>query len=355
MKAIISKIIDQKRKNGNFILKPEQQELLKTFLNFDMKEDWIDGKDLTKIGKLIHTHSKNVMDTENDVLNKVRVWSIESLESDKIDRIRGYKYEESEDRAEIEEAFKAYSQLSPIADQIKLIRETRAMVNGKLPKAERERREREEIKGNLDPQLKDALDQTTARFRQIIKDHFIAYYTRKVERAIEFHAKPEPAQGEYKDIEQRRIYGQWRKTRSYFDEVVTSATKEGVYTYKTAKQLVEMAEWIADTQSQSFFFKMADKMGGMINGTNLIEVKEAISHSNPFESSMVFTFQEDTQFTIINKIVRNTSPLGTPFYQYPCTFHDAKVQGEKVNAPNEYSVKKAFNEVYGMAICLNNL
>ena len=60
-----------------------------------------------------------------------------------------------------------------------------------------------------------------------------------------------------------------------------------------------------------------------------------------------FNFKDGASFTVENKIIINTSPLGRPFYQFPCTFHNATLpNGEKIKNISEVAVKKAFNLYY---------
>lgn len=350
MKNLVNTIIEQKRKNGNYVLTAEQQELLKTFVDFDLAKDWIDSKEITKMGKLIFTHIKNVIDIKpsKKAMQQMSLYGIEYLESNKIDRIRGYRYENIEEadlKAEIDAIYEAYKQWTPVADKLKQMREERAMINGKLPKAEREKIEREQIKGDLDPQLKNALDQVCTKFEAVIKDHMVDYLLEKIVKAKLFHAQPEPARGNWNDIATRRIHDAWQKKMAYFSDVVATS-QNGVYYYIDETQIEKRAIEYAKMQAEQFFFKMADKLGGMITGTTLEKVTEEMRGNNAFESVMVFKFTGNTTFTVLNKVVLNWSPLGTPFHQYPCTFHNAIVEGVKVDTPCESTVKSAFIKAF---------
>jgi len=112
-----------------------------------------------------------------------------------------------------------------------------------------------------------------------------------------------------------------------------------------AGQIKKIAEANANAGSEGFFYKMADKMGGLTTHSELKKVEEVMyNKSTPMESKMKFEFADGSQFTVHNSIVVNTSVNGNGYYQYPTTFHSATTaNGKKVQYPNEYTVKEAFN------------
>ena len=99
------------------------------------------------------------------------------------------------------------------------------------------------------------------------------------------------------------------------------------YRLSTDKELEDMCRRIAKDEAEGFLFKMCDKLGGIkMDGSSITSEP---STSTPFVS-FLHVKGEGFEFSIENKIITNTSPLGTRFYQYPCTFYNVKV-ADKAN------------------------
>jgi hypothetical protein len=61
------------------------------------------------------------------------------------------------------------------------------------------------------------------------------------------------------------------------------------------------------------------------------------------EAGFKFSFADGSSFTVINKIVSKYSYRGTPFVQYPTTFHDVVLpDGGKLKTPSEEKMVKEF-------------
>jgi len=342
MKKIIDSIINQTRKNGNDLLKPEQKELLANFRDFNVTTDWMEGKDITKLEKLLFSHLPNVVKGIGyKGLYSLVYWGEPRMEK----WLSGWNFDHAteEEREEMTIVAAATVIVYPIVAQWVEMRENRAMTNGKLPKSARKAQEREEIKGALNPTLRVELEKITEKFSRTMTIWYKDYYTRQRTAAIEFFAKPAMEQPHFSATwDEQKEYGIWKKQYANHMKMMRSETEAISDT-----MVLVRAETVADEATQSFFFKMADKLGGMVTDTNIKSVEEVMhSESNPYENRMRFEFKNGSGFSILNKVVMNFSPLGTPFNQFPCTFHEAVLaDGSKVKAPNENSVKKAFNQL----------
>lgn len=88
-----------------------------------------------------------------------------------------------------------------------------------------------------------------------------------------------------------------------------------------------------------FVYRLCDKLGGIKPKFSIIDTSTNISNERKFE--LFVKFSDNSQFTLRGSKVWNTSPLGTSFIQYPITFHDIMVEGERVDN-SEVNFKKAF-------------
>lgn len=341
-KAIITTIINQLRKNGNDLLKPEQKDLLIRFRDFDITKDWMEGKDITKIEKLLFTHLRTVVG-----IGYKGLYGLTYYTEDKMTRwLKGWNWDHAnkEERKEMKAMVETSRPIFPIVEKWSFMKENRAIQNGRLPKAAREEQERIEIKGALNPTLRTELERITEKFKNTMIAWYFDHYKGRRTKAIEFFKQPvisEPKDSNDRDAE--RKYSIYKRTVRHHDLMMKIMDKKRVP--QTDKELKATAEFVAEQGSQSWFFKMADKLGGMVTSSNLKSVSEIMnSKSNPFQSEMRFNFKNGSGFSILNKVVLNYSPLGTPFNQFPCTFHDVVLaDGSKVKSPNEHIVKKEFN------------
>ena len=342
MESIINNIINQTRKNGNDLLKQEQKELLAKFRDFNVETDWMERKDIGKLAKLLFIHLPKVLDN----IGYSGLYSLIYWGEDRMNKwIVGYNWKNAnaEERKEMKLVFEATKAIYPIIDKWSEITNNRAMINGKLPKAAQLIIDRAIIKGALNPTLRTELERITEKFRKTMMVWYSDYYQRQRSRAIEFFADGIKEAPHFSaPRKEQNEYGTWRKQEARHMQMMVSHTEP-----KSDETLHNMAESVATAETQNFFFKMADKLGGMVTDTNIKSVEEVMhSESNPYENRMRFEFKNGSGFTILNKVVMNYSPLGNPFNQFPCTFHEAVLaDGSKVKAPNEQAVKKAFNQL----------
>lgn len=93
-----------------------------------------------------------------------------------------------------------------------------------------------------------------------------------------------------------------------------------------------------------FKMKMYGKLSGFINDINK-EFEVSVYGRNKSRNEIYFNFKDGSSFSIKNSVVSKFSNRGTFFYTYPTTFHSAYLPNrEKISNPNEYNVKKAFND-----------
>lgn len=340
----ISLMMNQTRKNGKYLLSPENRGLLQSFIVFNVETDFIDTKILTKIEKLINKHLvisiTPCMDRDIEFcLSRtsyhylLRPYSKTGMIQDKLTDTQ-WKELETIYNTDMEN-------LGEVAKKVDKMRKERCTVNGKIQNKElREKKLREEIKGALDPIMREALEKVTEKFKATMFEYFQKFFEDKRTNGVQWHeVNPEPTKEDYKK------WSNWHATARYYSEVIESVSP---VTPVTDLEVIKLATEVADFQSQSFFMKMADKLGGLV-ASPLKEVKEVmIGKSNPFNSTMRFDFIDGAGFTITNKIVLNTSPLGNPFYQFPCTFGNITLpDGKMVKiGDSEATAKKAFDEFY---------
>ena len=116
--------------------------------------------------------------------------------------------------------------------------------------------------------------------------------------------------------------------------------------------------------SDNYLNKNVDKLATIIENkdknnigvTNIDTIN--ISHDGPtFSSTVNIKFQDNTEFTVINKSISKVSTLGNWFYQYPTTFHQVKYTDgtAKAMVPEESMVNSWSKENNKIASELINL
>lgn len=134
----------------------------------------------------------------------------------------------------------------------------------------------------------------------------------------------------------------------YWGSIISSKRKvnhvnwnqlEEVY-YDDAK-IQENVKQIVENVVSGFVYRLVDKLGGFEPKSKIIETNHSISDNKNFIFNA--TFENGDSFCVQGKVVWNMSPLGTPFSQYPITFHNLILGGERVDN-SEYNFKKFFKE-----------
>jgi len=197
----------------------------------------------------------------------------------------------------------------------------------------------EQIKGKINPEIKNAIDEIAENFRVTIEKNEYQWYLRKF---AEF----------YKEFPEGANYTQYndKKYRSIFTELgsfiyivihpfrlfsIIPNAEEKAAKLANKKSYIIIASWQG---------KMYNKLGGFMSELNKKFTTDVVGRG-PRENDIYFKFENGAKFTLRNKIVDKISHLGTYFYTYPTTFHSAFLaNGDKIANPNEFTVKDAFNK-----------
>lgn len=106
-----------------------------------------------------------------------------------------------------------------------------------------------------------------------------------------------------------------------------------------------------DSLEQQFLYKNIRKLSQIVElkgNLSKIEVLPAKpvkvrAGSGTLEAGFVFSFDDGSRFTVVNKIVTKYTETGKPFEQFPTTFHDVlKADGTKMKFPSEEKMVKEF-------------
>ena len=84
--------------------------------------------------------------------------------------------------------------------------------------------------------------------------------------------------------------------------------------------------------------------GNLKEVIQLPHIKPEISGRDArIESGFKFTFDDESEFNVINKIIVKVSSKGTRFEQFPTTFHSVKLSdGSSLKMPSEEKMIKEF-------------
>jgi hypothetical protein len=283
---------------------------------------------------------KAAYDTQKDeVLSKLANLLTYSLVDSKrnIDKINSIKDNlTDEEKIWIEKYYPNLEYWKFIYDRIE---EIRTILNP--TKEQKEKKKLEVIKGRVNPKIKEAIDKIAEDFRVIIENKEYKSYTNLVEKLKKEHNNTLSVT-DFLKLNFTYKFKIYKKENDYYilldnyDEI-----------------LKKIAFNVSKEEILTFTFKMYDKLGGFISDLNknftatvlaYEHVDGYLSYNNYF-NDILFKFDDGSKFTIRNQIVSKFSNLGTFFYTYPTTFHNAFLpNGNKIDNPNEYTVKKAFNE-----------
>jgi len=220
------------------------------------------------------------------------------------------------------------------------IEEIRTILNPS--KEQREAKKLQEIKGVVDPRIKNSIDEIAENFRQVIEEQQNVYYLKCV-----------------KDLQKYFVDGHFERNLVSKDDQIYVA--ELIYRLsfmlnKSSSQYTFIDDYEEKILKQSyddsvetitkFQIKMYDKLGGFMQeiGKNFTTSVQGKTYKN---NDIYFDIEGGGNFAIRNQIVYKVSNRGTNFYTYPTNFMFANLpNGERVKDPSEYTVKKAFNDYY---------
>lgn len=191
-----------------------------------------------------------------------------------------------------------------------------------------------------------------------IKDQLSKYETNLIQcfkTIIEDLSKTETIEDNLLSPEQRNIL--WKCFQFGMEKTYPKNKKR--ITYIDVKVNKDSTEWVAQkAKEQTTFIKNGFLSKNVIKLSKIVEQKGSspiISklpnapvsvNNNIIEAGFVFKFNDDSQFTVINKIVakQSYSRSGTKlFFQFPTTFHDVILSdGSKMKYPSEQKMVKEF-------------
>ena len=205
-----------------------------------------------------------------------------------------YKTKTEEDQKAIDWLLAFSKEFSPVADRFYHIKQNQWMRNGKIPKTlQKEVSYKEAIKGKLSPKFVPTVLELVESLRQSEESAWKLRLEKNVK--IPF--------------------------------ITYDLVGECFYTDDKIKKNVE--DYINEMVNK-FAFRLSDKLGGFEPIHNILEINGRIGSESNFMIRVTFDNEHKDAFTLHGKSVINTSPLGKPFMQFPITFENMKVNGNKI-------------------------
>lgn len=243
---------------------------------------------------------------------------------------------------------KTIAELSPLKTLMDAVKVLAPRVED--TKTQRQREKVESIKGGVNEQVYNAVKEIAEEFRLVIEAQRYKVY--KMLR-LEFQelSKEKNSTDLYvlvpkKNVEIKTKYGS-RLTDENFEARHRWDNVLGPSGLMTDNEIKEKANTESHEEVAKFLAKMADKLGGIFKGVDInLEIIKLTNRSIVSNELMFKINGGESSFIILNKITQNYSNLGTFFYRYPTTFHNAQVKGVPVRMPDETSVKKALLQAY---------
>jgi hypothetical protein len=141
-------------------------------------------------------------------------------------------------------------------------------------------------------------------------------------------------------------YFQKHKRASFYDSFIFDATEQDPNRPRSWKvrrgnyrDIARVfAKRIAEGLREEFVRKNAYKLSMIVRTKgNLKDAKVMrVNAGSDFGGEIAFVFDDGSGFTVRNKTVYKISPLGTPFEQFPTTFHDVVLpDGKAMSTPSE--------------------
>ncbi len=370
--SIIIAAKELKTKAGKYKMSDLNRSLLDRFISFDVNRDWMESTDFTKLNKVLASAvmlgselnycplgmkssvAKEVTKETYQLVPNMHTYShkIGAIITDSIFQLsierQHYALDiktvfAEEDMEWIQMMISRVLALKPIHEKF-MVMSKRLMRNGKLPKEETEKRKQAMIKGMLNKDLARELTIVKNDWIKIIYDYTLDDLKHKAKDYADFindiNAKITEARGNYCATKDEVDVLKMLR----YNNILANNDKL-TYKISTVIEFEKISKRISENEGEQFYFKLADKLGGLIADNNkLISLKTVKNGKTPFISKMDFVF-EHASFTVVNKIVVNRSPLNNYFYQYPCTFHDCKIKGKELKGVSEVIIKQAFIKI----------
>jgi len=191
------------------------------------------------------------------------------------------------------------------------------------------------VKGAVNPKLKDAVDKIADDFRVVIENNEYNHYIKTVSIYNEKYPNGIPPE----------IYFKSYSKNEFIKVAYKNNFNQNYILLPNYDELLKAeALKVSKTQILPFQIKMYDKLSGFMKELDK-EFDVSVYGRSKNRNNISFNFKDGSRFSIQNSIVSKFSHLGTFFYTYPTTFHNAYLpNGEKISNPNEYTVKTAFNK-----------
>ncbi len=353
---IIDDILNLTRKNGKKIASEQEVVILTNFRN---NKD-IERKDLTKLKKILAKYVPHVLPV---TINGLITYSL------KIGTLRGIKLSSSltnfriyisddimgfphPDGYEIQKLKELKELTTHDISLILLLEDNLSIINAFLIGAIKEytkerdaaaiKRKQDIIKGQVNKQILEGLTVIRNEWKEIVFKHTLEYKTKKRLAAQMFLQDNNGG-----------IFTNNRENRLKVD-AISDYLKDNIITYKSERSegyvvvsdevLRKTSDIIATNEADSFLLKMCDKICGLKLSPSATIENITGEKKNPFNSTMKI-IDAFGSFNIFNQIVINTSPLGNPFYQYPCIFENIIIDGKKYTRLSEFQIKTKINGI----------
>lgn len=368
LQSIISDIIGLTRKNGKRITTDQEITILNGFLT-----DTLSKTDLTKFKKIIAKFIRQVLPLSAEDINK-EVWKQYPNELGKA-KVRVYNdimlicdYDYTWNKPEALKT-KEFSKLPVDVQNVLTTYHTNLVwvMENILPAiskyeasfAVKAKKAKEEAKKGLVPQaIYDALLVITEDWKNII-------YTKKLDSLKNLRTRGLEAvtrnkgkmmnqyesgdQGFITYCCQMRVLQDNTSDRSQTYDDRRKGNYTPIFSAELDSRLEHDAMSIAVETSQSFLFKMCDKIGGMKQITDDVTVEKVSDWGNPFESAILIEAPSKFRFMMVNSIVHNHSIHGTPYFQFPCIFEGVLINAadgvKKFTRLSETEIKNEINKL----------
>lgn len=253
-------------------------------------------------------------------------------------RINNIKDQISEDElAFIEKYYPNFDKWASLYDKTE---EIRTILNP--TKEQREAKKLQEIKGSVDPKIKDSIDKIAENFRVVVEEQQNAYYLKCVENLQKYFVDGH--------LEVKNVPKDDTKYVAYLiyeiSFILNKSNPQYVFVDDYEEKILKQSYDDSVEIIAKFQFKMYDKLGGFMQDLGR-EFTTEVGGKSYKRNDIYFDIEGGGSFAINNQIVYKVSNRNTPFYTYPTTFMFAILpNGERVKEPSEYTVKKAFNDYY---------
>lgn len=244
----------------------------------------------------------------------------------------------------------------------------RTRIVKRQPAAEKAVEDFEKLQRGLNPNIRQAIDEISEDWRLQIRDNWATYYssiikdyrndvsqkgTSDIDDLYPLISSPNaPLSEANRELRYNLMpfleisYGQYftDPNKGYQRQRIVSLLKSN-----HAKLVEDRAEQKSILEISSFRMKMYRKLSdifAMRPGKDVAVNKW--SNSTMKENSITFTFSDGVTFTVNNTIKINYSKFGTPFYQYPTTFHNFLL------ADQTFHVEIGENELKNILSKINN-